>query len=42
MIPAGEPGILQLLEIVQADYQLRFTVNDIFDHGPAQVYRLPE
>ena len=42
MIPAGEPGILQLLEIVQGDYQLRFTVDDIFDHGPAQVYRLPE
>ena len=42
MIPAGEPGILQLLEIVQGDYQLRFTVADIFDHGPAQVYRLPE
>ena len=42
MIPAGEPGILQLLEIVQGDYQLRFTVADIFGHGPAQVYRLPE
>ena len=42
MIPAGEPGILQLLEIVLGDYQLRFTVADIFDHGPAQVYRLPE
>lgn len=39
LIPAGEPGILQLLEIVQRDYQLRFTVDGIFDHGPAQVYR---
>lgn len=41
MIPAGEPGITQLLAIVQRDYQLRFTVDSVFDHGPAQVYRLP-
>ena len=41
MIPAGEPGITQLLAIVQEDYQLQFTVDGVFDHGPAQVYRLP-
>lgn len=41
MIPAGEPGIKQLLAIVREDYQLRFTVDGVFDHGPAQVYRLP-
>ncbi|MDE2821271.1 MAG: hypothetical protein OXI40_16190 [Chloroflexota bacterium] len=41
MLPAGEPGIAQLLAIVQRDYQLRFTVDGVFDHGPAQVYRSP-
>ena len=41
LIPAGEPGILQLLAIVQRDYRLRFTVDGIFDHGPALVYRTP-
>lgn len=41
MIPAGEPGITQLLAIVHGNYQLQFTVDGIFDHGPAQVYRLP-
>ena len=42
LIPAGEPGISPLLGLVQADYQLQFTVDDIFDHGPALVYRLPD
>ncbi len=41
LMPAGQPGISQLLAIVQRDYELRFSVQDIFDHGPAQVYRLP-
>lgn len=41
LIPAGEPGISQLLALVHGNYQLRFTVDDIFDHGSAQVYRLP-
>ena len=41
MIAAGEPGILRLMAIVQRDYQLRFTVDGIFGHGPAQVFRSP-
>ena len=41
MISAGAPGILDLLQIVEARYQLQFTVDDIYGHGSAQVYRLP-
>ncbi|MCY4537669.1 MAG: hypothetical protein OXE52_05485 [Chloroflexi bacterium] len=41
MIPAGQPGIAQLLAIVQREHQLQFTVDGVFGHGPAQVYRLP-
>ena len=39
-IASGEPGILQLLEIVRARHELRFSIDDIFDHGGAEVYRL--
>ncbi len=41
MISAGAPGILNLLQIVEERYQLQFTVDDIYGHGSAQVYRLP-
>ena len=40
-IPSGEPGIRELLAIVEADYALQFEVDGVFDHGQAQVYRLP-
>lgn len=39
-IVSGSPGILELLEIVRDRYELRFSINDIFDHGDAEVYRL--
>ena len=41
IISAGAPGILNLLQIVEERYQLQFTVDDIYGHGSAQVYRLP-
>ena len=37
---AGQPGIGRLLDIVAARYELVFETADIFDHGPASVYRL--
>ncbi len=40
LIPAGEPGILKLLDIVEQRYRLAFTWPDIFSHGRADVYRL--
>ena len=39
-ITQGESGIDALLEFTRERYELRFTVDDIFDHGAAQVYRL--
>ena len=41
LIEAGGPGILALLDIVDADYALQFTSGDIYHHGSAQIYRLP-
>ena len=41
LIEAGGPGILTLLDIVDADYALQFTSGDIYHHGSAQIYRLP-
>jgi len=40
LIPAGEPGILDLLDIVEEQYRLAFTWPKIFLHGRADVYRL--
>lgn len=40
LIPAGEPGINHLLDIVEARYMLAFESAEIFDHGRAAVYRL--
>ncbi len=40
LVAAGEPGILQLLDIVQQRYKHAFTINGIFDHGDAQVWKL--
>jgi hypothetical protein len=39
-IVSGSPGILELLEIVRDRYQLHMQIDDIFDHGAAEVYRL--
>ena len=39
-IESGESGIDALLEFTRAHYDWRFSVDDIFDHGPAHVYRL--
>lgn len=39
-IASGAPGILELLEIVRTRYDMRFSIDDIFDHGSAEVYRL--
>ncbi len=38
---AGEPGIQPLLDIVAARYTLVFESDPIYDHGRAEVYRLP-
>ena len=40
LLPAGEPGIGVLLEIVEARYTLAFESAAIYDHGHAEVYRL--
>ncbi len=40
LIPAGEPGITTLLDIVEARYTLAFESAPIYDHGRAAVYRL--
>lgn len=40
LVPAEQPGIQTLLDIVERRYRLAFTVPDIFSHGQADVYRL--
>lgn len=40
LVASGQPGIDALLEIVGERYTLEFTVEDIFLHGNAEVYRL--
>lgn len=40
LIASGEPGILELLAILEDQYELVFTVDDVFLHGSAQVYHL--
>ncbi len=40
LIPAGEPGISALLDIVEARYVLAFESTPIYDHGRAAAYRL--
>lgn len=42
LIASGQPGIDTLLNIVESDYRLEFTVEDVFLHGDADVYRLDE
>ena len=37
---AGEPGILDLLVLVGDRFQLVTTVDNIYGHGPADIYRL--
>ena len=39
-IPAAQPGVQALLDIVERRYRLVFTRADIFSHGRAEVYRL--
>ena len=39
-IPAAQPGVQVLLDIVERRYRLVFTRADIFGHGRAEVYRL--
>ena len=40
LVPSGEPGITQLIDILAARYSLVLTVDDVFLHGSAEVYRL--
>ena len=40
LIASGEPGILELLQMVDARYSLIFSVDEVFLHGSANVYRL--
>lgn len=40
LVASGQPGIDELVAIVDAQYELIFTVDDVFLHGDAQVYRL--
>lgn len=40
LIASGQPGIDNLLMLVESDYVLVFTVDDVFLHGAAQVYQL--
>jgi len=40
LVASGEPGITALIERVEVQYSLAFTVNDVFLHGQAEVYRL--
>ena len=40
LVAAGEPGIRQLLDIVQQRYFHAFSIESIFDHGSAHVWKL--
>ncbi len=40
LIPAGEPGILDLLNIVDERYQWVTDIDEIYGHGQAQIYKL--
>lgn len=40
LVASGEPGITRLVERVEDQYSLVLTVDDVFLHGQAQVYRL--
>jgi hypothetical protein len=40
LVASGTPGITQLLERVEAQYSLTLTVDEVFLHGVAEVYRL--
>lgn len=42
LVAAGEPGIRQLLDYVQQRYIHAFTIESIFDHGNAHVWKLAE
>lgn len=42
LVAAGEPGIRQLLDIVQQRYNHAFTIENIFDHGNAHIWKLAE
>lgn len=42
LLASGEPGINVLLEFVESDYALVFSVEDVFLHGQADVYQLRE
>ena len=42
LVAAGEPGIRELLDIVQQHYAHAFTIESIFDHGDAHVWKLAE
>lgn len=40
LVASGQPGIDDLMAIVDENYTLAFTVADVFLHGDAEVYRL--
>ena len=40
LTPAGEPGILDLLTIVDERYQWVADIDEIYGHGKAQIYQL--
>ena len=40
LIAAGEPGILELVAILEARYRHVAVVTGIYGHGPAEIYRL--
>lgn len=39
LIPSGQPGIDELLAIVEEEYSLVYVAEDIFLHGDAELYR---
>lgn len=42
LVAAGEPGIGRLLDIAEKRYEYAFTIENIFDHGDAQVWKFAD